>query len=186
MGPQNPNQPISNQPPQPLPQQPATPAQPQVIVTTAQTQTLGVPFSNKLEEALYNLFVKIMPGLPPKLKDSIVSFAPWLIIGSLLLMSPILIAMFTAGIFSLPVMIAMGPFAIRMVYATLATFAFFSLQIIAIPGLFKQSRRSWQLLFYAELLMGISDLSYISLVSVLTHTILPMYILFQVRERYSN
>jgi len=57
---------------------------------------------------------------------------------------------------------------------------------LAIPGLFKQTRRSWQYLFWGELLNCVYNLISFNFVSLIVGGLIGFYFLFQIRDRFTK
>jgi hypothetical protein len=58
------------------------------------------------------------------------------------------------------------------------------LTVWALPGLFKRKMLSWNLMFYATLVMGVYNLVTLSLGSLVIGTGLSLYVLYQIKGYY--
>jgi hypothetical protein len=144
---------------------------------------------NQLEKKLEDLF-KQAPVLPTNIKEVLVQYAPYLII-------------FFCVIWGLTLLSALGLTGAFLFFYTgitgaylWTTFIFTGLRVLlmvlAVQGLFKRSKSSWNLLFYANLvsLVGgiiaafMSTVIVGSLVSTIIGVIVSLYFLFQIKEYY--
>jgi hypothetical protein len=142
------------------------------------------------EKFLCGLFLDKLPSLPPAIKESTAKILPWIfivfgVLGVLALLSAYLS-------FSFVSMLAMGmgqvlglsiP-AVGFIMIYLVTPA---IQILSIAGgylLLKKQFRGWQFTVFATLLSLISHLLYLSPFGLIVD-VLFLYLLFQVRERYT-
>ena len=57
---------------------------------------------------------------------------------------------------------------------------------MALPGLFARKMSGWTMLFYAELVGFVSSIVSGSIVGGIIGTLIGLYILFQVRTKYSS
>lgn len=124
------------------------------------------------------------PQLPANWRETIVKIVPWLTLIILIIALPAILVVFGIGTFFAPFAF-MGGFNFGGIYLvtwalTLATFV---LEIIALPGLFHRKYKSWQLVYYATLIGGVS-----SVISMqfggLIGMVIGLYILFQIRSYY--
>ena len=58
------------------------------------------------------------------------------------------------------------------------------MQAIALPGLFKRAKSSWDMLFYASVVSMIGNVISLNLVGVILGAVIGWYILFQVKALY--
>ena len=58
------------------------------------------------------------------------------------------------------------------------------MQAIALPGLFKRAKSSWNMLFYASVVSMIGNVVSLNLVGVILGAVIGWYILFQVKALY--
>lgn len=125
--------------------------------------------------------------LPAGLKEFIVRFGPWIDLILLILFVPALLAV-------------IGISAMVMPFAYQSTFGYgyglgyyiqiilggitFILQIVALPGLFKRSIGSWNLVFYSVLVSAVADLLRGNIVGLIIGTLISLYVLFQIKSYY--
>ncbi|NTW10412.1 MAG: hypothetical protein HGA26_03525 [Chlorobiaceae bacterium] len=150
---------------------------------------------SQLEALLDEYMVNKAPfSLPQEVKEFIANVSPYLVIIFAVLALPIIFA-------------ALGLTAILSPFAALGGYAYgygFSwgfvaiiglatsvitmvLEIIAVPGLFKRTRGAWNLLFYASVISLIgSVISFSGIIGAIIGAIIGWYILFQVKELYTN
>lgn len=141
----------------------------------------GQGFFEKLEAILEDYLVKRAPfQIPMGGKEFIVKVTPYLIILGILLAIPA-----TLMVVVLSPLVVLGGGSMAFV-ALLFSAASLVLEAIALPGLFKRTRGSWRLLFYATLVSVAGSLVGLHLVSAVISALICWYILFQVRELYKN
>jgi len=142
-------------------------------------------YLNQLEDLLHEYLVKKAPALPSNIKEAIVKFAPWATLVIFILTLPLVLAVFGLGAFFAPFSF-MGGIAAGTNY--LITILFSGIQMVleamAIPGLFKNTRRAWNLLYWATLIGALQNIITFNLGSLIVGSLLSLYILFQVREYY--
>lgn len=144
---------------------------------------------SKLEGLFEEYLGHKAPAMPDNIKDTLVSFAPYLAILSVVLTVPALFALIGIGT-------AVGPFTAflgagyMMQYSfsymvgagTLLVSAVFA--ALAIQGLFKREMKAWRLMYYSSLISFVASVLQGSVMSALVGLVIGMYILFQVREKY--
>jgi len=151
--------------------------------TSGDWKKMLADFINTLD--LY--FGKKAPTMPENIKELIVKYSPYLSIIMLVLTLPAIL--FAFGITGL-----IMPFAYANSFRTGFSFSFsalislvaMALEIAAIPGLFKRTKKSWEYLFYASLVGLLSSLLSLNLSSLIIGGVISFYILFQVRSYYKN
>lgn len=146
----------------------------------------------QLETFLDEYMVKKAPfHIPIGGKEFIASVSPYLIILGAIIFIPTLIA-------ALGLTAVLSPFAMMgggyhawswgwfgMISLITGTVALV-FEIIAIPGLFKRTRASWRLVYYATVISLVGGILSLNLVGALVGAIISWYILFQVKELYKN
>ena len=156
------------------------------MAKSAKSKTNKLEISG-LETALEDVFVKKLPSLPKSLKEAIVQYGPWLVLICLVLSLPSILALFGLGAISMPFSYFGGMrygynFSLNFVLTTIITI----LGIIALPGLFKRKKQSWNLLFYSSLLSLIQNFLHFNLGALVVGTSLSWYVLFQIKSYYKN
>ncbi len=130
---------------------------------------------------------KNIPALSDKTKELIVKISPWLTLVSLLLMLPLILAAFGISAMILPFSY-LGGLQSGLGY-TLGMIFFFGmliLEIMALPGLFKRESRAWRLIFYSVLLSLVQQLLDFNLGGLVIGGAISLYILFQVKSKYTK
>lgn len=159
---------------------------------TGPMKTEVVGGMNKLEAFLDEYMVTKAPfALPGGLKEFIVKVAPYLIIIFALLALPLIFAAFGLSA-------VLGPFAAMGGYGygygwgagvivSLATSVIvLVMELMAVPGLFKRTRKSWRLIFYASLVSLVGSILALNILSGIIGAVIGWYILFQVKSLYKN
>lgn len=142
-------------------------------------------YLTQIEEKLDLYFGKKAPAMPENIKELIVKYSPYITIIVLALMIPTLLLVFGIGSTFMPLAYAGGyrPF---LSISTIFSLAAMLLEIIAIPGLFKRTKNSWQLMFLASLVMLVSYLFDLNIGSLIISSAISFYILFQIKSSYKN
>ncbi len=144
----------------------------------------------QLEDILALYLVKKAPfSLPDKIKELIVSFAPYLMVLGIILGVPSVLAAFGLGALVSPFTAFMGPaymvnYGVGYFISMIAFGVMLVFQVLAVPGLFKRQRKGWLYLFYASLVSFVASLLSGNLIGAIIGTIIGWYVLFQVRESY--
>lgn len=125
-----------------------------------------VDFLKPLEEKLELYFGKKAPKLPENIKKVIVEYGPYFLIFSLL---------FSTGFYRL----FFSPSRIAFLISVI-------LIIVALPGLFKKSLQSWQLLFYSALVYLLGRMLSFDIYGFIISSLIYFYILFQIKSYYKN
>jgi len=142
-------------------------------------------YLTQIEETLDLYFGKKAPAMPENIKQLIVKFSPYLIILAIILTLPSILIAFGLRAF-------WAPYAYggrnTFYFSTWGIFSLFALvlQGIAIPGLLKQTRQSWEYMFYASLISLLSSLLSLNLGSFIIGGAISFYILFQIKSYYKN
>lgn len=140
-----------------------------------------------IEAKLDLYFGKKAPAMPESAKEVLVKYAPYLSL--LILIFTIPVILFAFGLSA-----ALSPFTYYAGYHPFFSFSFYGLlsllsmvlSAMAIPGLFKKSRQSWEYMFYASLVNLLSSLFKPDLVSLIIGGALSFWVLFQIRSYYKN
>ena len=122
--------------------------------------------------------------IPEGGKEFIVRFGPWISLVLLVMALPFLLMALGLGAL-------VAPFA-GVRYSTgfgvAATFALVQIVMLgmALPGLFARKMSGWTLLFYEQLVGFVGSILSGSIVGGIIGAIISLYILFQVRTKYSS
>ncbi|MDD5464201.1 MAG: hypothetical protein PHP62_03560 [Candidatus Moranbacteria bacterium] len=143
----------------------------------------------QLEAMLDEYMVKKAPfAIPMGGKEFIATVSPYLIIIFVIMALPLIFA-------ALGLSAIVAPFAMLGGYAwgfgaivsLIVSVVVLVMEAMAVPGLFKRTKASWKLLFYASIVSLIgSILSVHGIVGGIIGAIIGWYILFQVKEMYKN
>ncbi|NTW15474.1 MAG: chromate transporter [Candidatus Moranbacteria bacterium] len=141
----------------------------------------------QLEAILDEYMVKKAPfAIPQNGKDLIVKVAPYLVIVMAIIAVPALLA-------GLGLSALLAPFALLGGHYGVAAFISFVfaaislvLDLLAIPGLFARSARGWRLSYYATLVGLVGNILSFNVIGGLVGAIIGWYILFQVKDMYTN
>lgn len=134
-------------------------------------------FENLCDEYL----VRKAPSLPSPAKEVIVKFGPWVLAIALI-----------PWVLSVLSMLALSPFAylggVQSGFDTLL-FVIFNIvlivmTVIALPGLFKQLRKGWTMMFYVSLVEMVYNLAGRHFVELILGALISLYFLFQVKNYY--
>ena len=144
----------------------------------------------QLTDTLDLYLVKKAPfSLPDNVKEIIVNLAPWATIILMLIAIPGVLFVLGLGAVVAPFTAMMGPgyalsYGLNYTVAMIITAVAIVLELVAIPGLFKRSRKAWNLLFYASLVSLVSGILSGGLIGTIIGAVIGWYFLFQVRELY--
>jgi len=140
-------------------------------------------FLKKLDDFFSDLFVKKAPGLPGKTKKLIVKITPWLALVLGIIALPGILAGFGFGAITSPFWAFGGMRSLKMIVFLLVALVQVSVQLLAVPHLFKVAKRGWQLLYYSTLLEIVSSVLYLSGFGVIFSGV-ALYILYQIKGEY--
>jgi hypothetical protein len=146
----------------------------------------------KLESILEGYMVKKAPfQIPAEGKEFIAKISPYLIIIGAVMFIPALLALLGIGAVLSPfammgggygMMGGYGAWSISLVFGVVA----FALEIMALSGLFKRTKASWRLVYYATLVSLLGSIVSFNIIGGIIGAIISWYILFQVKELYKN
>ncbi len=141
----------------------------------------------QLENFLELYLVKKAPSLPENIKQAIVNFAPWLIIVLIVLAAPVILTALGFSALLAPLSY-LGGIKQGIVYnvSFLIIAASLVLEVIAVPGLFNKTAKSWKLIFYAHLVNALHSIIQGNIGGLIIGTGISMYIIFQVKDYYKN
>jgi len=121
--------------------------------------------------------------IPEGGKEALVKYGPWVMVILLVLSIPAILFILGVG----TVLIPFGGLGYASGFSTAAVFLLIEvgLEIAALPGLFARKMSGWKLLFYGRLMAIVYSLLLLSLFGAIVGGLISLYILFQVREKYS-
>ena len=122
--------------------------------------------------------------IPEGGKEFIVRFGPWISLVLLVLLLPFLLVALGIGTVLSP--FGGGRYATGFGLVASLSIAQMVLLGMALPGLFARKMSGWMLLFYEQLLGFVTSVVGGSIVGGIIGTLIGLYILFQVRTKYSN
>ena len=138
---------------------------------------------NGLMATLDEYLVKKAPfQIPDAGKEFVVRFGPWISLFLLVITLPILLFALGVGTFLAP-FAGLG-YATGFGLSTIFALLEIGLLALALPGLFARKLSGWTLLFYEQLVHMVGALVTGAIIAGVIGTIIGLYILFQVREKY--
>lgn len=148
--------------------------------------------TNQLEAILDEYMVKKAPfALPKEVKEFIVKIAPYLIILFAIMSLPLIFG--AIGLTAVLSPFAMmggygyGNWGFSMIVSLVATAIALVMEVMAVPGLFKRTKASWRLVFYASIVSLIGGILAVhGIFGAIIGAIIGWYILFQVKDLYKN
>lgn len=139
----------------------------------------------QLDTLLETYLVHKAPALPPKWKEVLVKFLPWIVLIVLILALPGVLILLGISAFVLPTSALMIPDAAGGIsLAVIFLIATIILDALAVPGLFKRSKSAWNLLFYSTLLSAVHSLISFNLGGLIIGTLISLYLLYQIKSYY--
>lgn len=144
---------------------------------------------NQLETMLDEYLGKKAPAMPENIKETLVSFAPYLAIIGIVISLPAILAILGIGAM-------MGPFTAFLGASYLASYGIgyyigvigliisAVLDGLAVRGLFKRSMGAWRLMYYSALVSFVASILQGSFTSAIIGGLIGLYILFQVKNKY--
>ena len=144
-------------------------------------------YLTQLEDTLNLYFGKKAPPIPENIKEFIVKYFPYLVIVGLVLTLPGIFIAFGLRSFLSPYTY-MGGVRSGFIFSFWGLFSIAALvlEIMALPGLFKRSKQSWEYLFYASLITALGSLLSLNLGSLIIGALISFYLLFQIKPYYKN
>lgn len=144
----------------------------------------------QFEAMLDEYMVKKAPfALPLGLREFLATIAPYLIIISVILALPFILAALGLSVVSTPFAMMGGygyGWGAGMMIAFSTTAIVLVLEVMAVPGLFKRTMASWKLMFYASLVNLVGGILALNVVGAIIGAVIGWYIIFQMKELYKN
>jgi len=142
-----------------------------------------------LESTLELYFNKKAPSLPSNVKEIIVKYSPYLILISIICILPVFFGLLGLSTMLLPASFygygGVG-YGAKFTISTLFSLISLVISVVALPGMFKRSEKSWRLIFYGSLVSFVSNLISFNLGSLIIGSAISWYVLFQVKSYYKN
>lgn len=142
---------------------------------------------NDLITTLDTYLAKKAPALPLNIKDLIVKLAPWLVLLSVIMSIPAILAIFGFGALSFgnPYRSMMLPsYGVTYILSIVVLAITTVLSALAIKGLMNKTKSGWMLLFYSTLVSVVYSILSFNIIGGLLSALISFYLLFQVREYY--
>lgn len=140
---------------------------------------------SQLEETLDLYFGQKAPALPASWKETLIKVAPWITLVVLIMTLPAVVAVLGIGtLFNSFSYLGGANTGFTYMLSLIFLAASFLLEAVALPGLFKRSKAGWKFVFYSTLVGMISYLVSFNLGGIILGTLLPLYILFQIKSYY--
>jgi hypothetical protein len=143
----------------------------------------------QLETMLDEYLGKKAPAMPENIKETLVSFAPYLAIIGIVFSLPAIFAILGIGAMMGPFSAFLGAsymmsYGVGYYVGIVGLIISAVLDGLAIPGLFKRSMGAWRLMFYSSLVSFVASVLQGSFGSALLGGVIGLYILFQVKGMY--
>jgi len=121
--------------------------------------------------------------LPDAWKEAIVQWGPWIMVVLLVLTLPLLLALLGLGAVFSPFggVAAVSGFGI----IAIGTIVQVGLSIASLPGLFNRKMAGWTMAFYARIAGLLTSLLSLNILGGLVSALIGLYILFQIRSKYT-
>lgn len=140
---------------------------------------------NQLEKVLDLYLRQKAPALPKNIKEIIVKFSPYIILIMLIISLPAILAVLGIGTLLTPFSYLGGiHYGFTYILGLVVLAVSLVLEVIALPGLFKQKKQAWNLIYYSTLINAVHSLLIFNLGSLIIGTLISLYILFQIKEYY--
>lgn len=144
---------------------------------------------NKLESLLDEYFGQKAPAMPDNIKETLVSFAPYLAIIGVVLGLPAILAVLGLGALFAPFSLFLGPlgamrYSMMYVIGAVVMAAALVFEVLAIPGLFKRTLGAWRFMYYSTLISLVGSLLQGSVSGFIVGGLVGFYILFQLKGKY--
>lgn len=111
--------------------------------------------------------------------------APWFTLVGVIIAIPAVLVVFGLGAIVAPMAFLGGAtagatFSLSIVFLIITLI----LEVLALPGLFKRSKSGWNFVFYSTLVGVVQNIITFSLGGLIIGSLIGLYVLFQVKERY--
>lgn len=145
------------------------------------------PLMRLVEQKLGYYFGHKAPAIPEKLKKGIVRFGPWIILLSLILTIPIVLALLGINNPLVPPQYIQNSLNTNLLGKIMLAISLIALllEALSLPGLFKKRKSGWYLLYYSTLLGVLQNLVSLNIIGLIIGSIISFYILFQIKEYYT-
>jgi hypothetical protein len=120
--------------------------------------------------------------IPEGGREAIVKYGPWIAVVLLVISLPILLVALGFTAVFLPFA---GAYAPGWGLSTITMLIGLGLEVAALPGLFARKMSGWRLMFYSILVQTVGSLLVGNIVGAILGALIGLYVLFQVRTKYS-
>jgi hypothetical protein len=131
----------------------------------------------------FYLVTKAPFQIPDAGREFLVKFGPWITLVLMLITLPFLL--FVLGVGTVLSPFAGVGYAAGFGLTAILFIAQFVLRAMSLPGLFARKMSGWNLMFYSMLVGFVASLTSYSVVGGILGLAIGLYILFQVRSKYS-
>lgn len=144
---------------------------------------------SQIDTALDPYFTKKAPQLPDNIRELLVKLAPYFTILGVILAALGLLVLIGVSAFASPFLLMFaGVGGAQAIAGGVLGIIFMAIQAgleaMAIPGLFKNQRSAWELLYIAALVGVIYNLVSMNLFSLVVNFLISFYILYQIKSYY--
>jgi len=143
----------------------------------------------QLEKLLDEYMVKKAPfALPIGVKEFIVTVSPYLIIIFAIMALPLILGAIGLTAILAPFALVAGyVWGFSAIISLVVAVITLIIEVMAVPGLFKRTKKAWRLVFYASIVSLVGGILSVSgIVGAIIGAIIGWYILFQVKDMYKN
>ena len=146
---------------------------------------------SQVDATLDPFFTQKAPQLPANVRELLVKIAPYVTIIGVVIAALGLLAVIGVTALSSPFLVmyagvggaqALTAGYIGIIFMVIQA----ALEALAIPGLFKQQRNAWELLFVAALVGLVHDLVSLNLFGLVLNFLISFYILYQIKSYYKH
>jgi hypothetical protein len=146
---------------------------------------------SQVDHTIDPYFTQKAPQLPANIREILVKIAPYVTIVGVVIAALGLLVLVGVSVFTSPFLLmfagvggaqALAGGVLGIIFMIIQTV----LEAMAIPGLFKQKRSAWELLFVAGLVGLVYDLVSLNLIGLVLHFLITFYILYQIKGYYKN
>ena len=120
--------------------------------------------------------------LPEGVKEFLVKFGPWITLVLMVIALPFLLAALGLGMFAMTVV----PYGALHMPAMIIGLVALVMEAIALPGLFARKMSGWRMLFYSQLVSLVSTLLQGGILGFIIGGVISLYLLFQIRSKYTD
>ncbi|MFA6007335.1 MAG: hypothetical protein WC784_01660 [Candidatus Shapirobacteria bacterium] len=143
-------------------------------------------YLTEIENKLDFYFGKKAPAMPENIKELIVKYSPYLTILVMIIAVPTILFAFGVGSAFSSIAYLTGSFRPLLYFESLLALVAIVLEFLALPGLFKRTKKAWQFMFYATLVGLLNSLIGVKIFDLILDGLISFYILFQIKSYYKN